>query len=356
MSVAIRGLIEGFYDRSWTWAERRRVTDFLAPRGFDTYVYAPKSDPLQNGLWRTPYPDEDRRALHDFGERCRSLGIAFWPGLRPVGISYADGEDAALLVAKLRDYLQLGADRLVLLADDIPFELDERGASRFETLADAHVWLVETVLARLGIGAEQLVFVPTEYHGFGSAYLSSLGDGLPPGVDMCWTGPDICSSTISSADVGGVAPLLKRPPLLWDNYPVNDAVMLGELHLGPIRGRDGDLGERVRGILVNPALEPEATLIPLSTWGEYLCAPETYDPDAAWRRALDAVAGDSAGDVAVIAAAIDRSVIHQAWHPPSLRALVGAVARLAVMENRRLAADLAPHAAAVLPGEGGAAR
>jgi hyaluronoglucosaminidase len=331
VTFGIKGLIEGFYDRTWTWEERLRVADFVGRRGFDTYVYAPKTDRNQNTDWRTPYSEDQRRELRAFGERCRALGMAFWIGLRPLGISYADAVDARLVVDKLRDYRALGADRVMLLADDIPLKLDARGATRFGSLADAHAWLVDLALSGAGMTPDELAFCPTEYHGRGSSYLATLGASLPAGVDICWTGLDVCSPTITAPDADAIGDLLGREPLIWDNYPVNDAVMLGELHLGPIRGRDGDLADHVRGVLVNPALEPEATLIPLATWAEYLRDPRSYDADAAWRRALLDVTG-----------ALDRSVIEQGWERPPASALRAARDRLRQARNHRLAADLNP--------------
>ena len=50
----------------------------------------------------------------------------------------------------------------------------------------------------------------------------------------------------------------------------------GSLHL--LRDRGGDLDAHVSGILVNPALQPAATLIPLATWGEYLGDPAAPAP------------------------------------------------------------------------------
>ncbi|HET8777196.1 MAG TPA: beta-N-acetylglucosaminidase domain-containing protein [Candidatus Limnocylindria bacterium] len=344
MTFAIKGLIEGFYDRTWTWDERRRVASFVGERGFDTYVYAPKSDPFQNSRWRLPYPQEERMALRAFGDLCRSLSMAFWIGLRPLRISYTDPADAALVIDKLRDYLELGADRILLLADDIPLDLDADGAARFDSLADAHAWLVNMALDGAGLGPEQLAFCPTEYHGRGSAYLATLGTSLPPEVDICWTGLEVCSPAIDAADADAVAALLQRPPLIWDNYPVNDATMLGELHIGPIRARDPELAGHVRGILVNPALEPEATLIPLATWAEYFRDPAAYDADAAWRRALLEVAGNEADAdaLATLAAALDRSVIEQGWERPPGGVSDLAARRLSRLANRALAEDLRP--------------
>ena len=342
MSFGVRGLIEGFYNRLWAMDERRRVAEFIAAHAFDTYVYAPKEDRLQNAGWRTPYPAPQRAALAEFGEHCRELGLHFWVGLRPVGMSYADEADATLVFDKLRDYLDLGADRLVLLVDDIPAELDARSGGRLTTLVDAHLWLVEHVLGALDLAPERLVFVPTDYAGSGSPYLEAIGSRLPAGVEVCWTGPDVCSPAITSSDAAAIAEVVQRPPLIWDNYPVNDAGMTAELHIGPIRDRDSDLNSYVSGILVNPALQPEATLVPLATWGEYLRDPASYDPDSAWRRALLEVTRNprDAGAVAIVAAAFDRSVIRQPWETPSLERRDAAVNVVRGMSNRQLVDDL----------------
>jgi hypothetical protein len=100
----------------------------------------------------------------------------------------------------------------------------------------------------------------------------------------------------------------------------------------------------VRGFLANAALEPEAGLIPLLTWGAYLADPEGFDPEAAWQRALLRVAGNErdAAIVAILAAAFDRSIIEQGWARPSDRAIAEAVHGLAAFENGALAAELEP--------------
>ncbi len=147
MTFAVRGVIEGFYDRLWSWPVRERFARQIAEMGFNVYAYAPKEDRLQNAGWRTPYPDGQRRKLSAFAALCRESGMEPWLGLRPVGISYADESDLELVIAKLRDYVQLGAGRLVLLADDIPAELESSSAGRFTDLAAAHAWLIDRVRA-----------------------------------------------------------------------------------------------------------------------------------------------------------------------------------------------------------------
>ena len=340
MSFGVRGLIEGFYDRLWTWDERDRVAGFIADHGFDTYVYAPKDDRLQNGRWREPYGEAAIAELAAFGDRCRGMGMALWMGLRPVNISYADDVDAKLVVDKLRRYLDLGADRLLLLTDDIPAALDSHAGNRFASLADAHAWLLGVVVDALGDGP--IAFCPTDYFGLGTPYLETLGRELPSNVAVCWTGRDVCSPSITSEEADAIGGVLRRRPLIWDNYPVNDANMKDELHIGPIRGRSADLDAHVAGIIVNPALQPEATLIPLATWGKYLRDPWGYEPDGAWERALLEVAPDVADEMSLLAARFDRSVVDQPWRRPPDDAVAGAVARVLAGENRRLATDLEP--------------
>lgn len=351
MRFPTRGIVEGFYGRLWTWAERGRVAEIAAGAGFDSYVYAPKEDRYQNADWRTPYPVDEGEALRDFVDRCRSVGLAPWVGMRPVGISYADDIDVVRLVEKLKAALALGADRLFLLADDIPSTLDAGTRGSFELLVDAHLWLVEEILRRLDLPPERLVFVPTEYHGPGGAYLARLGERLPAAVDVCWTGSDVFAPTIGVDEAEHIGRVLRRPPLIWDNYPVNDEPDRRDLRIGPIRGRDPGLARVTRGVLVNPALEPEATLVPLLTWAEFLADPDGYDPDGAWRRALLQVAGNErdAATVATIAAAFDRSIIEQAWERPPERAVAAARGALDGLANRALATDLAPFLEASAP-------
>ena len=344
MTFPIRGVIEGFYGRLWSWEERRRVVEVIGEAGFNAFAYAPKEERLQNAGWRTPYPPSHLDRLRELADACQAAGVELWAGLRPVGISYADDVDLGRVIAKLGVYLDLGADRLLLLADDIPARLDEQAGDRFGELADAHAWLVGEVLRGLATDPSTLAFVPTDYHGPGSPYLHSLGAAIPTGVDLCWTGAAVFVPSVTAAEAESIGDVLRRPALIWDNYPVNDEHDRHDLRIGPVRGRGADLVGRVRGFLANAALEPELGLIPLLTWGAYLADPECYDPEAAWQRALLRVAGNErdAAVVAILGAAFDRSVIDQGWAQPSEAEIAAAVRALAAFENRVLAAELEP--------------
>jgi len=55
--LAIRGVLEGFYGRPWTWDERVEVARWCGARGLTHYVWAPKDDPLHREAWREPWPE-----------------------------------------------------------------------------------------------------------------------------------------------------------------------------------------------------------------------------------------------------------------------------------------------------------
>ena len=105
---------------------------------------------------------------------------------------------------------------------------------------------------------------------------------------MFWTGPNICSLAISSETVARFAKVVGHQVVLWDNYPVNDAEMTAELHLGPLDRRDPALSEAVEGYFSNPMDRVEASYLPLRTIAQYLADPAGYEAEAAWNRALDA--------------------------------------------------------------------
>ena len=308
----------------------------------NVYAYAPKEDPFQNAEWRQPYPRTTADELERLADAGRRDGCGLWIGLRPLGISYADESDARRVVEKLASNLELGAARVILLADDISSELEAMKAGPFAALADAHAWLVTFALSALDLPPERLVFVPTYYHGLGSPYLETLGKELPPGVEIMWTGTDVFVGTMTAEEADTVTRVMRREPLVWDNYPVNDDPREHDLRIGPIRGRDADLDRHVSGVLANPALESEASLVPLLTWAEYLADPSAYDADAAWRRALIRVTGNEvdAEAVAVVARALDRSALDQGWERPAPAELAAAVRSLDRLQNRRLADDL----------------
>ena len=68
--------------------------------------------------------------------------------------------------------------------------------------------------------------------------------------------------------------------MLWDNYPVNDAVMVDRLFVGPLRGREPGLIDACAGYFANPMVQPLANKLPLASTAAFV---RGEDPGVAWK-------------------------------------------------------------------------
>ncbi len=286
------GVIEGFYGPVWSHADRLFVIERIGAWGMNRYFHAPKDDPLHRSRWREAYPEAALREFRELvacGERSGvEIGFAVSPGLT---ITYASDRDREALIDKLRGFADLGARHLSLALDDVPTRLQhEEDRLAFDSLGDAHLSLASEVAHALGPDLT-LYVVPTDYLGVASTpYLETLA-GLPPEVEIGWTGRTIVSPTIEAREAKARSQTLGRRVLIWDNVPVSDGPMRGMLHLGPYIGRAKDLPEYASGILLNPMEHAHASCVALYTAARYAADPQNYDPEEAWNEAV-AVVGD----------------------------------------------------------------
>jgi hyaluronoglucosaminidase len=297
--VPLRGVIEGFYGPPWSFTDRLAVIEFLAERGMNAYVYAPKSDPKHRDHWREAYDVAETAEFRTLVEHATRQGTRFGFALSPgLDIDYRGARDHEALLRKLAPLLDAGVEWIVLALDDVP---NRPGLAPDQVHLTA--WLVDALRARQA--DIHLTLVPTEYVGTRpTSYLGDLAAGLPPQVDVMWTGPTVCSPVVRAADARAWATALAgRRPLLWDNYPVNDGTMERSLHLGPYRGREPELTDELDGVLCNPMLQPRASQVALATAADFLCGPESYEPAVSWSRAIAAVGRSRAPALRATAAA-----------------------------------------------------
>ncbi len=271
------GVIEGFYGPPWSWGARTALADRYAAEGLTDYIYAPKDDPKHRELWRVLYDTGELAAFARFAARPHGrLGFAISPGL---SMAYDDPHDREALGRKVDQVVTVGATLVVLTLDDIPFGGEAQG--------HAHARLTTWLHRHLGSRAE-VALIPTEYVGVApSPYLDALAAGVPEEVPIGWTGRAVVNDTITVADAEARAAALGgRRPLLWDNYPVNDALMSDRLFMGPLRGRQHGLVDACSGYLANPMVQPIANYLPLASIAAFV---RGEDPVLAWQQAAGAL-------------------------------------------------------------------
>ncbi len=275
------GVIEGFFGRQWSWQARQAYAGFLSGTGCNSYIHAPKGDNWFRKSWDQPCPDEHLRQLTVLSDCHRKAGIDFGIGLSPFEL-YLDfsPQRKQALAAKLQQINSIAPTTLCILFDDMLGDLHQ--------LADRQVEIMDFVCANST--ADNFVLCPTYYSDdpilirhFGEKpqyYLEDLGSLLDPAIEIFWTGPKVFSESFPREHLEDIAGKLKRKPLIWDNYPVNDAKRFtGFLHLAPFSGRDAHIRELCSGHISNPMNEAWLSQIPLSSLpGLYNNKDSTADP------------------------------------------------------------------------------
>jgi len=291
----LSGVIEGFYGPPWSEPERLELFDLMAACGLNTYLYAPKDDLKHRLRWREAYSPEEAEALGTLIRACVGRGLRFIYALAPgLDIRFSREADLADLRARVEQMLALGCGHFGLLFDDVPDQMDADDAARWGSLASAHCG-VTNMLARWTRerrpGA-RFLFCPTPYCGRmadaqlgGQGYLETVGRGLAPGIDVCWTGPEIVSREITAAHARGLQEVLRRRPLIWDNLHANDYDGR-RFHCGPYAGRPAELRGEVAGILLNPNNEWPLNYVPIRTFGEFVRGRGPWDARAAYLAAM----------------------------------------------------------------------
>ncbi len=287
------GIIEGYYGEPWSWEARAAQVSFLQPHGLQFYMYAPKADAFLRKRWREPHPDDQSQAISEFATHCRQNGVRFGVGLSPFEL-YRDFSAQAQsdLAAKLAHLDSLGVEDLGVLFDDMRGDLPD--------LAEIQIRIVHWIAERSS--ARRIILCPTYYSddpvldlGFGRrppGYLEAMGKGLDPAIQMFWTGEEVCSREYSAAHLQRVGDQMRRKPVLWDNYPVNDGPRMSPyLFVRSVTGRPASIRPHLAAHAVNPALQPVLSRIPLLSLFESYQAGEDYQYLSAFRRATEAVLG-----------------------------------------------------------------
>lgn len=297
-----RGYIEGFYGKPWSHEERIDMLRLMGKNHMNTYYYAPKDDPYHRELWSKLYPAEELKKLGEIVDYANKIFVDMYFCIAPgLSMKYSSESDFEALVSKMKQLYNIGIKNFGLLLDDIPSGLyHEEDKERFggETV-NAHIYLANRLFCRLKEKDRslRLTLCPLQYHGKGDEYfISKLGRNIDPQIDLFWTGRNICSQELTMPEACNFINSTLHRPLYWDNFPVNDAEMYNEMHLGFIEGRDEELYRFSEGIISNCMEFCECSKIPMLTIADFLWNPEKYNSRKSWKRALAEIVGEGSED------------------------------------------------------------
>ena len=291
------GIIEGFYGKPWSWEARHETITALAPYGYRFYLYAPKFDPYLRRKWQEPHPDSIANRLRELSTHCKDNGVRFGVGLTPYELfNNFDDTSKHALQDKLKFFDDIGVEDLAILFDDMRGDVPD--------LAKNQIDIVHWAAARTK--ATRIIVCPSYYSDdpvldrvFGNRpddYVEDMGSGLDEGIEIFWTGEEVISRQYSRGHLERVADQLRRKPLLWDNYPVNDGQRMSQyLHLRGFTGRPASNAALIAAHGVNPALQPTLNRIPCITLSDSYRQGESYQYSESFRHACAEILGDELG-------------------------------------------------------------
>jgi len=251
------GVVEGFYGRPWSQQLRLDYAPVLRQLGLNSYLYAPKADPFLRKQWQSDWPSAEWRQLRELASRYAAAGLSFGVGLSPF-LLYADygAAEQRQLRRKIERLNELQTPLLAVLFDDMPGDQADLAGRQAEIVVDIERW---TSAPRILVCPTYYSFDPVLERHFGrrpGSYWDELGRMLPAGVDLLWTGNQVCSQAIRQQDLARAREALGRSPVLWDNYPVNDGALRSRhLYLDPLPQRQACTAEVLRGHFCNPMIQ-----------------------------------------------------------------------------------------------------
>lgn len=302
-AIPIRGVIEGFYGKPWTQADRLDQLAFYGKHQLNTYIYAPKDDPYHREKWREAYPLASMANMEQLIKTAEQNQVDFVFAISPgidVHLEGAEKEqDIEALLHKFDSLYAMGVRSFAVFFDDIKNK-DGAGQARFLNEVNRR-------FIRVKPGVKPLFTVPTEYftadmieNGKLKAYTKGFSENLDRDIIVMYTGPGVVCDGILPDDIEKVNAIYGRKMAVWWNYPVND-YLLPKLALGPITGLSGQTGQEMSAFIMNPMQFAALSKIALATGADYAKNPAAYDEEKSWQAALKEQYGENAAAMEVFA-------------------------------------------------------
>ena len=279
------GVIEGFFGRSWSWQDRLDYAIFLKEAHYQFYLYAPKSDKFLRKSWQTSWFREQTQQMIQLCTHYQNMGLQFGIGLSPYEGYLEDSKKVKLQIErKITELNTIGINLLAVLFDDMRGDIPN--------LAQKQAEIVHQIQDK---SSAEILMCPTYYSTdpilekvFGNmpkGYWSDLGTLLHPEIQICWTGPRVCSPAYPKVHLETMTQKFQRKPFLWDNYPANDGAKMSRfLHLRAFTQRSPQLSKQLSGHMVNPMNQPWLSRIPLASLPKLYDTERPYHPDQVFQQ------------------------------------------------------------------------
>lgn len=311
--VPLRGIVEGFYGKPWTAADREDIMNFCREHNLNAYIYAPKNDPYHRDKWREPYPADKLAELQKLVNVAKSNGIRFTFAISPgLDLHYTGNEaekDFNLLIQKMDTMYKIGVRSFAIFFDDLK---DDKGRHRENGKKQAELLnRLQDTFHTMHKDIVPLITVPTEYFYLDmidgnktKSYTRDFSENIDKKIIVLYTGDGVVCNGITNSQFSAANKVYDRELGIWWNYPVNDYTMRtdgkgnSKLALGPIEKLPT---ENMLAIFFNPMGQVQLSKIALATGGEYANAPNIYKPYESWNNAIDEQFGELAPAMKIFA-------------------------------------------------------
>ena len=235
----INGYIEGYYGRLINWPERHLILKKLKETKLNSFFYCPKEDLNHRLNWRRKYTKTWMTSFNNFCESGKKLNINILIGISP-GLDYKfenNNEDFNILVTKAKDLKNNGANKIVLMFDDIPeYFVPDQTKSKPEGLL--HAELANRLFKEL----EEIIYVvPRVYSdeliNENYTYLSDFNKVINSSISIFYCGKKIVSDTNQQFELETIKKTTLNKIIFWDNLFANDYCPK-KIFLGPWLGRN----------------------------------------------------------------------------------------------------------------------
>ncbi len=284
-TVNYRGVVEGFYGTPWSQDDRISQIRFYGSIKANTYIYGPKDDPYHSSPnWRKPYPEPQAENIKKLVRIANENFVDFVWAIHPGQDIKWTKKDQRNVLKKFEDMYDLGVRSFALFFDDISGE----GTKAHKQAGLLNYLNKHFVKAKKDV--KPLMLTPTDYNkswaGPGpNDYLAILGRELDPSIQIMWTGDNVMAD-VTKSTLAWVQERIKRPALIWWNFPVSDYAR-NELFLGPSYGLEkGITAHEMSGILSNPMEHADASKPAIFGVADYGWNTTDYDAEESWKQCL----------------------------------------------------------------------